>query len=330
MKKIITGCTVAGILIIAVAVLLFWFGKKEKPMLTVNGNPVYEEEYLLLLKEHRVQYESALRNEQNVPSDQNLTEFLGQKEYEKQMRRYHDATMTALRVRQELAYQYGVLEEPFSYAELLKKMEQENADRAEKLANGEPVYGLQQFDITTYYSHFMSNLEQQTIRSFSEKSPAITDQEVDAYYQNLDTMRMTEGETMDYTVYDLTELQHLPQEQRAASEQQAATELAEGTDQALLFGKITLSPKQVHWTPDELREIIRTDESAERVLLGTEQGAVCGTVLYKNTRLLLRYDGFTKATTLTDAERGSLRHEMYEKAYLDLVQATIRNAKVTP
>lgn len=51
------------------------------------------------------------------------------------------------------------LHEPYSFNLLQIRMEQENADRKLKLEQGEAVYGLEQFDLNSYFQYELSNLE---------------------------------------------------------------------------------------------------------------------------------------------------------------------------
>lgn len=51
------------------------------------------------------------------------------------------------------------LYEPYSFNLLQIRMEQENDNRKIKLEQGEAVYGLEQFDLNTYFQYELSNLE---------------------------------------------------------------------------------------------------------------------------------------------------------------------------
>ena len=49
--------------------------------------------------------------------------------------------------------------EPYSFQGLQIQMQHENDTRKIKKEKGEPIYGLEQFDLTSYYQYVMSNLE---------------------------------------------------------------------------------------------------------------------------------------------------------------------------
>lgn len=68
----------------------------------------------------------------------------GETEYQHLLTEKNVEHMTEVRVKQRLAIEYGVIED-FSWEWLLQQMEDENKDRMEKIAAGEPVYGLREF-----------------------------------------------------------------------------------------------------------------------------------------------------------------------------------------
>jgi hypothetical protein len=49
--------------------------------------------------------------------------------------------------------------EKLSYEKIIKQMNAENASRAEKLKNGEPVYGVTEYTAASYYDYLKSNLQ---------------------------------------------------------------------------------------------------------------------------------------------------------------------------
>ncbi len=49
--------------------------------------------------------------------------------------------------------------EKLSYEKIIKQMNAENATRAKKLKNGEPVYGVTEYTVVSYYDYLKSNLQ---------------------------------------------------------------------------------------------------------------------------------------------------------------------------
>lgn len=49
--------------------------------------------------------------------------------------------------------------EKLSYEKIIKQMNAENASRAKKLKNGEPVYGVTEYTVVSYYDYLKSNLQ---------------------------------------------------------------------------------------------------------------------------------------------------------------------------
>lgn len=318
-----------------IPVILLWDGSEEsghvqegaKGMVTVNNNPIYQDEYELLLKDHRLQYEQVLRQRLNVPDDLSLLEYLkgDQEEYDRLIAELHREELIRVRVQQELAFEYGVIDQPFSYERFLQELENENSARAQKLAAGEPIYGIKKFDANTYYSYYMSNLRLKTIQAMSADELGITDEAVEAYYREYESPIFAEGETLDYTVYDVSELQELSSEARSELERQIKDELATGTDREV---NSTFRAEQKHWSGEEIRDMISASEEAERVLLGNEVGTVGGPFYNGKAWLILRYDGFTKTESLGAADRGVLINEMKETAYENAIAQRVQDAAV--
>lgn len=64
-----------------------------------------------------------------------------------------------MKVLQNLAYENGIMEEPFSYESMLLEMEEENVDRKEKKEAGEIVYGVTEYTPVQYYYAKMGEYE---------------------------------------------------------------------------------------------------------------------------------------------------------------------------
>lgn len=126
-------------------------------LLTVDGYGVTEEEFLLFLSDQKAATANYFWTQYQVQPDADFwtTAVNGETPLAYAKERALDALVTAkitfimAAERDILAYQ--------SYDGLLDSMEEENADRARKLENGEVVYGVSQFTPFTYYQYLNQN-----------------------------------------------------------------------------------------------------------------------------------------------------------------------------
>ena len=326
----LVGILAFAVLIVEVIVMIISRGSFSKPVLTVNGSPIYQEEYFMLLKEYQLQYESELYEELEVPQGQELMDHLenDMERYQKLMEEKHIETLTRLRIQQSLAETYGVLEEPFSYEDLLKKMGEENAERKQKIADGEVVYGVTEFDMVTYYSHFMSNLQEETIRAIPDEDFKVTDEAVEAYYRSQTAPAFLEGEKWNYTIYDVGILQELPEEDRAAIESAVKEELLSRNDGAVSAGEVRLHAEAVQWSNEDLRQVVRQGRAIEEQLLSLQEHEVSEMFYTGETWLLARYDGIEKVEQLGEGDKSVLRAKLREDAYWKMVEELAAEAAV--
>lgn len=126
-------------------------------LLTVDGYGVTEEEFLLFLGDQKAAAANYFWTRYQVQPDADFwtTAVNGETPLVYAKERALDALVAAkitfimAAERDILAYQ--------NYDGLLDSMEEENADRARKLENGEVVYGLSQFTPFTYYQYLNKN-----------------------------------------------------------------------------------------------------------------------------------------------------------------------------
>ena len=72
--------------------------------------------------------------------------------------------------------------EPYSFALLEFRMEQENAIRAAKTANGEAVYGATQFTLESYFSYLETTLEEEIMNYLVEHADQPMLEQAEAYF----------------------------------------------------------------------------------------------------------------------------------------------------
>lgn len=328
MKKRSTGIVIlisAVCILVATAFAAAHFAKKDYAVL-VNGSPVYGEEFQMMLKEHTISYETRLRENHGIPPEQSVRDYLGEEEYRRLMFEENVKLMTSLRVEQELGREYGIMDE-FTYPSFLSDLEAENKSRADKIAKGEPVYGLQRFSPEQYYSYLMSNLRQQLLRELPDELLGVSGADVDAYYRGLKTYSGADGETMHYTLYDVTAAQALPAETQSQLYGVIAATMVEKTYLEIAASGSTYPPEKRAFTPNELRNFVRQDFSGE-FLLGLATDEVCGPFPLGDFIYMAQYNGFEKAESLQEGDRAGFENTLREEAYEILIAQKATEATV--
>lgn len=127
-------------------------------LLTVDGYGVTEEEFLLFLGDQKAVAANYFWTQYQLQPDADFwtTAVNGETPLGYAKEKALDALLTA-KVTFILAAERGILEYQ-SYDELLDSMENENRDRADRLEDGETVYGVGQFTPFTYYQYLNKNV----------------------------------------------------------------------------------------------------------------------------------------------------------------------------
>ena len=74
--------------------------------------------------------------------------------------------------------------EPYSFSVLQKKMEEENLNRRKRLEKNEPVYGLKQFELTSYFQYTLDNLEIEIINYLTQQEDNELKKNAEKYYDD--------------------------------------------------------------------------------------------------------------------------------------------------
>lgn len=310
------------------AVFLAFFAKN--PVMTVDGSPVYEEEFRLLAKESQRSAEESIRKQLSVPEEQSLLNFLAgdRARYIQLLAEETVRQVTQTRVRQALAYQYGAVDEPFSYEQLCRELTQRNARQRQKLEAGETVYGVQEFSADAYYGYYMSNLDAQTRRCIPDDVLGVDPGETAAYYRALPLMLFVEGERAEYTLYDLSGLRGAPQADVDAVVRAIRQELSGRTDRDVIWNGQTFRAQAVSWDTEQLRALVRQDPDGERILPGRMEEGTSELFCTDSLWAVIRLEGFVKAESLSEQEADVLQARMRDEAYQALVERLSRQAAV--
>ena len=125
----------AGIGMVILAAVLIFLRMGEKPVITVNGDAVYEDEYTFLTK-----------------VSTGISGETGGRE-----------RVTALKCEQQLLKSYNIVED-ISYDGFLEEVKQVNRERKEELERGGHVYGPETYTAQIYYDYKYSEARETLIR----------------------------------------------------------------------------------------------------------------------------------------------------------------------
>lgn len=253
-----------------------------------SGELEYSEtEFRELLDENALLYEQNLRDAYSIPDDVSVKDCLGDS-YDEELAKENEKYIARRRAVQILAEQYCDIE-PLDYDELHELMESENASRAEKIADGEVVYGNTEFDFPEFCTYYWDELESSVLDRMMEES-GVGSAEIEEYYSNMEEPLYTDGEKVSYYLY--TTDGSLPDVNNGERESLELT-----------FG--------------EIRDYIRQYGVEENVFLNFEKDQV--NLLYSEDgkNVYIQFAELEKDTDLSDEEQGMVRsmivREQYEK-----------------
>lgn len=150
-RKILPIAIVA-VLLVGVAAVWIWRGTSTLD-LGIGGLTVTREEYLQMLDTQTYETSKALTEQYGLQSGPDFwLQKAGETEAYRVLADRTVATLREHRALYSLAKEQGYVED-ISYAALLKRVEDENRERAEKQARGETVYGLSSFTVDTFLKY---------------------------------------------------------------------------------------------------------------------------------------------------------------------------------
>lgn len=151
----------------------------QNPVLYLDGDPVSQEEYAMLAQQYKNQIMMKYSTDQVNQPDFWTTEIDGET----------PADALAAIVQDKLQEYYAIkhlavveqVTDDYTYADLTDKMEQENTSRGDD-SNNDTTYGLNNFDMSTYYSYWYSNLQTQLTNALTADSVKASDADCKKYY----------------------------------------------------------------------------------------------------------------------------------------------------
>ena len=165
--------------------------------LSVGDSKVSNEEYLACMK--AVEYDTKIEIQQKY--DYEYTEDFWEKKYDDKFG-YEILAENTIERLQYINAVYDVAKEngdvkDSSFAGLEKRWKAENAEREEKIKNGEVVYGVKEYTFELYLQYEMSTLKEKYCNDKKRKGITLTEEEVLEHYNSHDWVHDDSEEKMD-------------------------------------------------------------------------------------------------------------------------------------
>lgn len=141
--------------------------------------------------------------------------------------------LTKVKIEQIIMKENGIVSD-ISYEAFLKSYEQENKDRAKKLANKQPIYGPQKYGLAEYYSYYHSMNVQKLIDKWTKEAQrTLSDGELKSYYDKVKEPYFHKGYAFDYEKISLQN--EAGEQEQLIKIRQASTEKNIPVDEAAAF-----------------------------------------------------------------------------------------------
>lgn len=202
---------VALAVLIAAGSMAFWVFRNTGGLdLTIDGMKISEDEYLEAMRQEEYDTTRYFYAEYGAVADPDFWE----KDFDGEVPYKVLADRTVERLKQEkaiyrLAAEKGYVDSA-GYDALLERFENENKARAEKIQNGEPVYGLSEFTLELYMEYEKDSIQKKYCEDLDNEGMTLTDEEREEYYDEYkDTLFVKDDDiTLEFIRirYELEEL----------------------------------------------------------------------------------------------------------------------------
>ena len=182
MKKKVFAIAAISFFIIAAIIVLF--PQKDSFSLKINDNEISKEEFLAAAAQKRYEVVSYFSEKGGGNVDAKFWEEAvgGELPYEK-------LTQEAI---EELKYFYAVYDmakekgyvEDGSYSALIKRWEEENHFRKDKIEKGEAIYGLSEYPLDLYLEYEMDSIQKSYCDDLENEGMEVTEEDRKQYYDN--------------------------------------------------------------------------------------------------------------------------------------------------
>lgn len=263
------------IILIGVMVLLLVTSLVILIVSVVKEGPPKETSLLETLEGYKGYIRQVAQEEYNFYTElvkRDLTQDLSEEDLEAQVKEYINTVNATF----YLGNQLGLCES-YSFHGLQIQMQHENDSRKIKKEKGEPIYGLEQFDLTSYFQYVMSNLEVDLVDYLVKHADNTLIAQAKAYFEaNAEAYREVASITYNVTENGKTTLHTVSQEEVRTLQNQDGElfDFLEEAEQGDLFTyEVAGSERRVGVVSIEYRDTV-FEESKSAILRDFIQGQV--------------------------------------------------------
>lgn len=181
------GLWIAGLLILAVLIVLVLPKSSGQSLGSVNGKKIHPEELRMYAESERALVAAEYSQQYQLPGLGKSfwsTDFEGHTPSETLL----DRTMEKLVYYKVLAQQCAAekIPVPEDYEQLVKEMEKENDRRKQAASRGEVVYGIPEYTVSQYHEYIMTTARTKLMEKLLQNQLAPTEEQLRQAYEKLD------------------------------------------------------------------------------------------------------------------------------------------------
>lgn len=313
------------IIIILLAILTYYLRKHI--VMNVNNVSVCEEEFIMLLKDNKLQYEQSIRNEMKIPNELSVSKYFDndKEKYYELLAEKNIEVCTKIKIQQALATEYKITDK-FNYNKFKKMLKNENKDRLNKVKNNIHIYGVKNYSDIQYYTYVFDEMVNKLIDKLKNDKLQVTDEECLNYYKNSKIPLGVSNEKRLYTVCDISQIKDKLTTRDTASIQ---TQMSNSTNETINIIGENIKLYKLELNTSNLRNFIKSDIEAEQNVLSLKQGEVSEPFNSKGLQIIVRYEGFTKAKELTKQDNDFIKFILQMKKYEEMIDEEVLKSNVS-
>ncbi|MGG3309441.1 hypothetical protein AB4124_09000 [Paenibacillus sp. 2KB_20] len=172
--------------IIAVVLNMEMRASADEVVLTIDDEPVTVQEFQFFLRQNKAWTTSYFKQKHNADYSEDFwtSAYKGETPLD-YARQKTVQDVTRIKTEQSLMKQHGIIQD-VSYASFLRDLAAENETRQQKIRQGQPIYGPQQYGADSFYSYTQSMNYQRLIDTLVKQTRnSLGDKELKALYEEV-------------------------------------------------------------------------------------------------------------------------------------------------
>lgn len=301
------------------------FGKKGSDAIAViNKIPIVEQEFQLVLNANLQTYKQELQSEYALSPDIDiLTVDIEGKTGEDLIKEKALNDCYLIKLQQKQGYDLGVID-TMDLEKIKENMQKENEERADKIKNNEPVFGLTEFAMNQYYFYTLNNMILRSKELLLKDKLSISEEDIMSYYEEYKNELFYNMDTLEISVYEVPftkkDREEAEKEIKAIREQLL---IQKEPDTSIEKHVYTLSEEEFRYMDKEyssFNDIVKNLKQGEITEVLEEQGSF---VLVKCD---MREEGGTKE--LDQEVKTWIINAILDERYMQMIQLEREQAKI--